>query len=198
LNRPLARGRWLALLPVVAALAFTDSASAHAILSPSTVLARSSQVFTLAVPTEKEGATTTQIELTPPKGFGIDSFGAAPGWKRTTDQSGSGEEVEIRKVTWSGGAVPSGEAAMLQFVGDVGAAKDYVFKIRQTYSDGTVVDWTGATGSDTPAPKVEAKSSLGGGGSSTLATIAFVLAVLALVAAAIALLLKAGEGRDLA
>ena len=66
---------------------------------------------------------------------------------------------------------------MLQFVGDVGAAKDYVFKIRQTYSDGTVVDWTGATGSDTPAPKVEAKSSLGGGGSSTLATIAFVLAV---------------------
>ena len=98
MNRPLARGRWLALLPVVAALAFTDSASAHAILSPSTVLARSSQVFTLAVPTEKEGATTTQIELTPPKGFGIDSFGAAPGWKRTTDQSGSGEEVEIRKV----------------------------------------------------------------------------------------------------
>jgi uncharacterized protein YcnI len=198
LNRPLARGRWLALLPVVAALAFTDSASAHAILSPSTVLARSSQVFTLAVPTEKEGATTTQIELTPPSGFGIDSFAAAPGWKRTTDQSGSGEEVEIRKVTWAGGAVPSGEAAMLQFVGDVGAAKDYVFKIRQTYSDGTVVDWTGAAGSDTPAPHVEAKSSLGGGGSSTLATIAFVIAVLALVAAAIALLLKAGEGRDLA
>jgi uncharacterized protein YcnI len=198
LNRPLARGRWLALLPVVAALAFTDSASAHAILSPSTVLARSSQVFTLAVPTEKEGATTTQIELTPPAGFGIDSFAAAAGWKRTTDQSGSGEEVEIRKVTWAGGAVPSGEAAMLQFVGDVGAAKDYVFKIRQTYSDGTVVDWTGAAGSDTPAPKVEAKSSLGGGGSSTLATIAFVIAVLALVAAAISLLLKAGEGRDLA
>jgi uncharacterized protein YcnI len=197
LNRPLARGCWLALLPVAAALAFTDSASAHAILSPSTVLAHSSQVFTLAVPTEKEGATTTQIELTPPAGFGIDSFGAAPGWKRTTDQSGSGEAIEIRKVTWAG-AVPSGEAAMLQFVGDVGAAKDYVFKIRQTYSDGTVVDWTGAAGSDTPAPKVEAKSSLGGGGSSTLATIAFVIAVLALVAAAIALLLKAGEGRDLA
>jgi uncharacterized protein YcnI len=198
LNRPLARGRWLALLPVVAALAFTDSASAHAIVSPSTVLAHSSQVFTLAVPTEKEGATTTQIELTPPAGFGIDSFAAAPGWKRTTDQSGSGEEVEIRKVTWAGGAVPSGEAAMLQFVGDVGAAKDYVFKIRQTYSDGTVVDWTGAADGDTPAPKVEAKSSLGGGGSSTLATIAFVIAVLALVAAAISLLLKAGEGRDLA
>ncbi|HEY6888678.1 MAG TPA: DUF1775 domain-containing protein [Solirubrobacter sp.] len=198
MNRPLARGRWLALLPVVAALAFTDSASAHAIISPPTVLARTSQVFTLAVPTEKEGATTVQIELTPPAGFGIDSFAAAPGWTRKTDQSGQGEEVEIRKVTWSGGKVPTGEAALLQFVGDVGDAKDYVFKVRQTYSDGTVVDWTGAAGSDTPAPTIEAKTSLGGGGSSTLATIAFVIATLALVAAAIALLLKAGEGRDLA
>ena len=198
MNRPLARGRWLALLPVVAALAFTDSASAHAILSPSTVLARTSQVFTLAVPTEKEGATTIQIELTPPAGFGIDSFAAAPGWTRRTDQSGAGEEAEIRKVTWTGGKVPAGEAALLQFVGDVGDAGDYAFKVRQTYSDGTVVDWTGAAGSDTPTPTVEAKTSLGGGGSSTLATIAFVIATLALVGAAIALLLNAGEGRELA
>ena len=37
------------------------------------------QVYTLAVPTEKENATTTQIELTPPAGFAIDSFVAAPG-----------------------------------------------------------------------------------------------------------------------
>jgi hypothetical protein len=94
--------------------------------------------------------------------------------------------------------VPTGEAALLQFVGDVGAAEDYAFKVRQTYSDGTVVDWTGAAGSDTPAPTVEAKTSLGGRGSSTLATVAFIIATLALVGAAIALLLKAGEGRDLA
>ena len=197
MTRPLARGRWLALLPVAALLAFTDSAFAHANLSPPTVLAQTSQIFTLAVPTEKEGVTTTQIELTPPAGFTIDSFVAAPGWKRTTDQSGSGEDVAIRKATWTGGSVPTGEAATLQFVGDVGAAKDYAFKVRQTYSDGTVVDWSGAAGSDTPAPTIEAKSSLGGGGSSTLAVIAFVIATLALVGAAIALLLQAG-GRELA
>jgi uncharacterized protein YcnI len=190
--------RLAALLPIIAALALADDASAHATLTPPTVLARTSQVFTLAVPTEKEGVTTTRIELTPPEGFGIDSFAAAPGWRRTTDQSGSGEEVEIRKVTWSGGTVPTGEAALLQFVGDVGDARTYDFKVRQTYSDGSVVDWTGPAGSDTPAPRIEAKTSLGGGGSSTLATGAFVIATLALVGAAIALLLKAGEGRDLA
>jgi uncharacterized protein YcnI len=196
LTRPLAGGRWLALLPVAAVLAYTDTASAHANLSPPTVTAKTSQLFTLAVPTEKEGATTTEIELTPPDGFTIDSFAAAPGWKRAIDQTGSGEEVEVTKATWTGGSVPTGEAATFQFIGEPGAAKTYAFKVRQTYSDGSVVDWSG--GADTPAPTVTAKDSLGGGGgSNTLATVDFVIATLALVAAAIALLLRAG-GRELA
>lgn len=193
MHRPLA----LALLSVAATLAFTDAASAHASLSPPLVTAGTSQLFTLAVPTEKEGATTTQIELTPPAGFAIDSFAPASGWKRTTDQSGSGEEVVIRKATWSGGSVPTGEDAIFQFVGEPGAARTYAFKVRQTYSDGSVVDWSGAAGSDTPAPTVVAKGSLGGGGSSTLAVVDFIIATLALVAGAIALLLRAG-GRELA
>ena len=33
------------------------------------VLNGHSQVFTLAVPTEKENASTTEVELTPPAGF---------------------------------------------------------------------------------------------------------------------------------
>ncbi len=189
--------RWLVPpLAVVAALVFCASASAHASLSPPVVTAGTTQMFTLAVPTEKEGATTTQIELTPPEGFAIDSFVAATGWKRATDQSGSGEEVVIREATWTGGATPTGEAAVFQFVGRPDQAKTYAFKVRQTYSDGTVVDWTGAEGSEEPAPSIEAKTSLGG--SSPLATIAFVIAIVALVLGAIALLLKAGEGRELA
>ena len=189
--------RWLVPpLAVAAALVFCASASAHASLSPPVVTAGTTQMFTLAVPTEKEGATTTQIELTPPEGFAIDSFVAETGWKRATDQSGSGEEVVIRKATWTGGATPTGEAAVFSFVGRPEQAKTYAFKVRQTYSDGTVVDWTGAEGSEEPAPSVEAKSSLGGG--SPLATIAFVIAIVALVLGAIALLLKAGEGRELA
>ena len=49
-------------------------AFAHAELSPPVALAKTLQLFTLAVPTEKEGATTTTIELTLPSGFSIDSF----------------------------------------------------------------------------------------------------------------------------
>ncbi|HWK26071.1 MAG TPA: DUF1775 domain-containing protein [Solirubrobacter sp.] len=184
MNRPLRA----ALVTLAAALAFTDSAAAHATLSPPTVQARTTQVFTLAVPTEKDGVTTTQVELTPPSGLTIESFAPATGWKRA---------VTGGKVTWSGGAVPTGEAALLQFVADVGDARDYDFKVRQTYSDGSVVEWTGAQGSETPAARVQAQATLGGG-SSTLGVVDFVLSTLALVGAAIALLLLAGKGRELA
>jgi hypothetical protein len=70
--------------------------------------------------------------------------------------------------------------------------------VRQTYSDGTVVDWSGPESSDTPAPTVEAKSSIGGGGgSNTLAIIALVVGALALVVAIAALVGRSG-GRALA
>jgi uncharacterized protein YcnI len=190
--------RWLVPpLAVAAALVFAASADAHATLSPAVVTVGTTQMFTLAVPTEREGATTTEIELTPPAGFAVDSFVAAGGWTRATDQSGSGEDVVVRKATWKGGDVPTGEAAVFQFVGHPDKTQRYEFRVRQTYSDGTVVDWTGGESSEEPAPAVEAKSSLGGG-SSTLATISFVIATVALVLGAISLLLKAGEGRELA
>jgi uncharacterized protein YcnI len=164
-----------------AALVVTGSAFAHAQVSPSVVPANDSEVFTLAVPTEKDDATTTKIEMTPPAGFSIDSFVGAPGWKRAVQQMGSGEDATITKVTWTGGNVPTGEATGFEFLGRADSAKTYTFNVRQTYSDGSVVDWAGAEDSDAPAPSISAKSSLGGGGSSTLGIVAIVLAALALV-----------------
>ena len=77
------RTRVAILLGVTAGgLAVAGSAFAHANVSPAVVLAKNAQVFALAVPTEKENAFTTQVELTPPSGFSIDSFAPAPGWKR--------------------------------------------------------------------------------------------------------------------
>jgi uncharacterized protein YcnI len=183
------------LLAVLAtALIAAPAAWAHAELSPPVVQAKILQTFTLAVPTEKENATTTKVEFTPPPGFGIDSFVPAPGWKRDVRSTGSGEEAVVQKVTWSGGKVPTQEDAVFQFLASTDASKTYTFKVRQTYSDGTVVDWTGPESSDTPAPVVEAKSSLGGGGgSSTLAIVAIAVAAVALVLAVAGLF--TGSGR---
>ena len=178
----------LGALAAFGALAYAESASAHARVSPPVALAKEGQVFTLAVPTEKEGATTTKIELTPPVGFGIDSFEPAPGWKRDVRSTGSGAAAVIQKVTWSGGRTPTEEDSVFHFVASPDSSKTYKFAVRQTYSDGSVVDWTGPESSDSPAPLVKAVSSIGGGGStSTLAIVALVGAGLALVLAGIGL-----------
>jgi uncharacterized protein YcnI len=183
----------LGALAAFAALAYAESASAHARVSPPVALAKEGQVFTLAVPTEKEGATTNSIELTLPKGFSIDSFVPTTGWKRAVQQTGSGETAVITKVTWTGGAVPTGEDAAFSFLASTTGTGSYTFGVRQTYSDGTVVDWSGPESSDTPAPVVKAMSSFGGGGSSTLAIVAVAVAAVALLLAVGGLLARGGR-----
>jgi uncharacterized protein YcnI len=184
-------------LAALAALAVAASASAHAKISPPVALAKAGQLFTLAVPTEKEGAATTKVVLTVPAGFGIDSFVPSPGWKRTAQQTGSGENAVIQSVTWSGGNVPTEEDAVFQFLASPSSSKTYSFAVEQSYSDGSVVNWSGPESSDTPSPTVEAKSSLGGGGGSTL------LSIVALVVGAVGVLLggiaiASRSGRQLA
>jgi uncharacterized protein YcnI len=194
------RGRrcLIGLLVAVTALSVAvGSAWAHARISPVVVQSKQLQLFALAVPTEKENLTTTKVELTVPQGFGIDSFVPAPGWKRQVQATGSGEDAVIQKVTWSGGSVPTEEDSLFQFLASPSASKTYTFSVRQTYSDGSVVDWSGPESSDSPSPTVEAKASLGGGGSSTLAIVALIVGGAALVVAIVGLLSRKG-GRSLA
>ena len=170
-----------------AALAVAATAAGHAQVSPPVALAKEGQVFTLAVPTEEANATTTKIELTVPKGFTIDSVAPTPGWKWGFNRSVGGNPATT-KVDWIGGSVPTGEAALFQFVASADAAKTYTFRVRQTYSNGKVVDWSGPESSDTPAPAVKAVSSLGAGSSSsTWGIAALIVAIVALLVALVGL-----------
>jgi uncharacterized protein YcnI len=174
---------------LVAFLTMTSSAFAHASLSPAVAETGVLQQFTLAVPTEKEGATTTEIRLTVPAGVAIDSFEPEPGWKRAVSASGSGDAPTVNTITWSGGAVPTDEDSVFRFQATLtGGSKTYTFGVRQTYSDGSVVEWTGAENSDTPSPVIKGVSSIGGSSNSTLAIIAIVVAVVALMLAGASLL----------
>jgi uncharacterized protein YcnI len=181
---------------VAGALALAGGAWAHAIVSPPVAKAKTLQVFTLSVPTEKENATTTQIELTVPQGFAIDSLAPPPRpWKQRVQATGSGENAVLQKVTWTGGRTPTGQDSVFQFNASADSAKTYTFSVRQTYSDGSIVDWTGPESSDTPAPLVEAKSDLGGSGSgsSTLAIIALIVGAVGLVVAIVAVVSRGGR-----
>jgi len=182
----------MGVLATAAALVFTSAAWAHAEISPAVVLSQHLQEFGLLVPTEKENATTTSVELTVPSGFAIDSFVPSPGWKRTVQSKGSGEEAIVQKVTWTGGKTPTGEDSAFHSLASPSSSKTYDFTVRQTYSDGSIVDWSGPESSDTPSPSVEARSSLGGS-SSTLGIVAIAVAGVALLVAIVGVV--AGSGR---
>jgi uncharacterized protein YcnI len=175
------------LAAALVALVAPAAALAHAEMSPTVGLKGRLALYTLAVPTEKANAQTTQIEFTPPSGFNIDSFVPTPGWKRTVQQTGSGENAVITKVTWAGGSVPTNEDSAFAFLAAPISAKTYTFGVRQTYSDGSVVDWNGPESSDTPSPTITIRSSLGGGGSSTLTIVALVVGAVGVLLGGLAL-----------
>ena len=201
--RPVRRTLVLALL---IALGVPAAALAHARVSPAVSVSGKLQLYSLAVPTEKDNATTTKIVLTVPNGFGIDSFVPPPtGWTQNVKSTGSGEDAVVQQVTWSGGKTPTGEDSMFQFLAQPAKSGTYTFHVQQTYSDGSIVNWSGPESSAAPAPTIEAASSLGGGGTSVLTVIALIVAVLALAAGGYAVVSGAnrsggggGGGRALA
>jgi uncharacterized protein YcnI len=133
--------------------------------------------------------TTSTIVMTVPAGFGIDSFAPPPaGWQMHVQQTGSGDSAAITKVTWSGGRTPTGQDSVFEFLAQPASSQTYTFQVEQTYSDGSIVNWTGPESSAAPAPAIEAVSSLGGGGVSVLTIIALIAGVLGLLAGAFALI----------
>jgi uncharacterized protein YcnI len=173
-------------------------ASAHARISPAVSLSGKLQLYSLAVPTEKAGLTTSTIVMTVPAGFGIDSFvPPPPGWSMQQQQTGSGDNAVVTKVTWTGGKTPTGEDSLFQFLAQPASATTYTFQVQQTYSDGSIVDWAGSESSAAPAPTIEVVSSIGGSGVSVLTIIALVVGVLGLLAGGFALI-GGSRGRELA
>src|SRR5256885_16872164 len=108
---------------MLVALVAASAASAHARISPAVSLSKELQLYSLAVPAEKEGATTTKIVLTVPQGFSIDSFAPSPGWHRAVQSTGSGEEAVVQQVTWTGGSAPPGGGSLFQLLSPPSARK---------------------------------------------------------------------------
>jgi uncharacterized protein YcnI len=142
--------------------------------------------------------TTTKVVLTVPSGFSIDSFVPSPGWQRQEQSTGSGANAVIQKVTWTGGHTPTEDDSLFQFLASGSSATTYAFQVQQTYSDGSIVNWNGPESSESPAPTIELKTSLAGGGTTTLTIIALVLGAIAVVLSGIALFARSGGGRQLA
>lgn len=181
-------------------LAIPAVAAAHPRISPAVSLSGQLQLYSLAVPTEKSGVSTTKVVMTVPSGFGIDSFVPPPaGWTQRIQQTGSGDSAVVTRVTWSGGRTPTGEDSLFQFLAQPASPRSYSFQVQQSYSDGGVVSWSGPESSASPAPTINAASSMsgGGGGVSALSIVALIVSILGLLAGGLALAGRSG-GRPLA
>jgi hypothetical protein len=99
----------------------------------------------------------------------------------------------ITQVTWSGGATPTEEDSLFQFLAQPAKSGTYKFQVEQTYSDGSIVDWADPESGADPAPTIEAKSSLGGS-SSTLAIVALVLGGIGVLVGGVAIFSRGGSG----
>ena len=150
------------------ALAMPLAAGAHVGITPNTAAAGSYADITFRVPTESATATTSKVEVDIPAAtpFLSVSYLAVPGWDTalmtetlprlvTVDKTQITEAVT--KVIWT--AQPGSEIQaneIRQFTLSLGPIPDtgkIVLNALQTYSDGSVVEWTGdAKNATHPSP----------------------------------------------
>jgi uncharacterized protein YcnI len=152
--------------------AAATAASAHVTANPSTAEPGSYSKVSFRVPNEEQSADTTKLEVTLPADHPIASVSVrpAPGWTvkvteaklATPLKSDDGEITKaVSTITWSGGKIAPGQFQEFDVsMGPLPADTDrLVFRARQTYSDGQVVDWNQDPGNggqepEHPAPTV--------------------------------------------
>jgi periplasmic copper chaperone A len=152
---------------VVALVALAGTAWAHVTVEPSSAPKGSDAVLTFIVPTEKENATTTKVEVQFPTDHPIADalVQAMPGWNAvvatghsdTAIHTDNGDvNTKVNSVTWTatdGKGIPKDHFA--QFAVSVGLPDDadsLSFPAIQTYSDGSTVNWVQATPAGGPEP----------------------------------------------
>ena len=143
-----------AVFGVGAILAVSGTAWAHVVVSPEEVTAGDYETLTVSVPTEKE-VPTTEIRVEVPEGFLLSGVQPVPGWEHAFEE----DRGVVTAVTFSGGEIRPRE--FQQFLVQAQAPEEpggYPWKAAQTYEDGSVVEWAGASDSEEPASVVEVVS----------------------------------------
>jgi len=157
-----------AALVAGALLVAPATAGAHVTVHPNALPAEGYTIVNVNVPNEEASADTTKVEVQMPPGFASASTVPLPGWTAKTStsklatpiQTDDGPiDTQVDTITWTadkGAGLPPGTLGQFPISVKIpGKAGDILtFKALQTYSDGEVVRWIGAPGSDKPAPTV--------------------------------------------
>jgi len=137
-------------LPTVIALFFFSTiASAHVTVTPKTSTTGAWETYTVKVPVEKEMA-TTKFTVKVPAGLEIMSYQPVPGWNYSTQKDANGK-VKTFTFEATGEGILPGQFQQFVFVAkNPESATKAAWDAFQYYKDGSVVEWTGDEGSDSP------------------------------------------------
>ena len=133
----------------LALIVFAGSASAHVTVKPQVSAPGAWETYMIKVPVEKD-VNTTKIALKVPTDVEFSSYQPVPGWEVTLDKDASGK---TKTITWTAtdAGIAAGQFQQFNFVAknpdkEAKAAWDAY----QYYTDGSIVEWTGEEGSDSP------------------------------------------------
>jgi len=156
-----------------AGLVVTAGAAAHVEVTPKQIIARKLTRSTFTVENERPQAATVKVAVKLPASLIVVRFEPKAGWKRATTTrrlaiplriNGQTIRRRVDVVTWVartprahfGPGHVSG-AFSLRAVVRAPAGRTLAFRTVQTYSNGEIVRWIGATGSDRPAARVRVR-----------------------------------------
>ena len=158
--------RYILACAVAGLLVLAPAASAHVTLQPEEVVAGDFTRLDVRVPSERDDAGTTKVDVQFPPGFLSVSTEPVPGWQskitmrkldKPVEQFGEQVTEEVGQISFTGGEIAPGQ--FQDFGLSVGVpdkpGSTLSFKAVQTYSNGEVVRWIGPADSDEPAPQVK-------------------------------------------
>ena len=123
-------------------MSLAATAWGHSDLDPRQSVPNKWETYTLNVPTET-AVPTVQVRLLVPREFEIEMLEHSQVWQITRERDARGY---IREVTWSGSSIPPQTFTELKLlVRNPATAGTYVWKIEQSYQDGTVATWEAQT-----------------------------------------------------
>ncbi|MFM1654377.1 YcnI family protein [Brevibacillus sp. B_LB10_24] len=143
--------KWISIFVLTGVLCSTAGiASAHVTVWPKTSTTGAYEKYTVRVPVEKE-SNTTEVRLEFPEGVKVGTVMPTPGWSYAFENDSEGRPKALVWKAENGGIKPH-EFMEFSFVGaNPKTAGSLAWKAYQTYADGSVVEWTGAPGTETPA-----------------------------------------------
>jgi len=134
---------------IIALGIFSASASAHVTVTPKSSTTEAWETYTVKVPVEKD-VPTTKVTIKAPAGLEIKSYQPVPGWNYSDEKDANGIVKSFTFEATGEGILP-GQFQQFTFVGkNPENATKAAWDAFQYYKDGSVVEWTGDEGAETP------------------------------------------------